>query len=166
MGALPGFLPGVGVSLVAGWLASERVARAVGSSRLLSFVFIASIGVVASATLTPFTGSPTPHPGSCDMSRIGLAPIHDLLRLGDVSGNVLLFVPLGICLGLLPPSRARALLIAAAMAYPFIIEGTQLVLVPLNRACESADVVDNLTGLVAGVAVVTLAKLVARTALR
>ncbi len=38
----------------------------------------------------------------------------------------------------------------AAIALPFAIETIQLLLPVLDRACESADVVDNLTGLVIG----------------
>jgi hypothetical protein len=36
------------------------------------------------------------------------------------------------------------------VALPFAIEGFQLVVTPLGRACQSADMVDNLTGLVLG----------------
>ena len=159
MNALPGFLPGVAASLAAAALAARPLATRLCTMRPIAFALVASVGVIASATLTPFTGSPTPHPGSCDMTRIGPAPIQDLLRPGDVTGNVLLFVPLGVCLGLLPRSRVRTVLVAAAVAFPFAIEGTQLVLVPLNRACESADVADNLTGLVLGGVVAVLGRM-------
>jgi glycopeptide antibiotics resistance protein len=165
MSPLPGFIPGVGASLVVSGLASGRVARALGSSRFLSFALIASIGVVASATLTPFTGGPAPHPGSCDMSRISVAPLHDLLRVGDVSGNVMLFVPLGVCIALLPASRLRLMLVVAAAAYPVAIESTQLLVPALNRTCESADVFDNLTGLAVGLAAAAMARLAARRVL-
>lgn len=43
-------------------------------------------------------------------------------------------------------------MLAAAVALPFVIEATQLLVPSLGRACESADVVDNLTGLVLGLA--------------
>ncbi len=154
MNSLPGFLPGVGASVVVGALSSGRVARTLGGPRALSFALVLFAGIIASATLTPYTGGAlgAEHPGTCDLSRMDLAPLRDLLRPGDVSGNVLLFVPLGVCLALLPRSRSKAILIAAAVASPFVIEGTQLLLPALHRACESADIVDNLTGLVAGLA--------------
>ncbi len=93
------------------------------------------------------------------MSRIGLAPLHDLIRAGDVTGNILLFVPLGICVALLPASRARTILAVAAVAFPFAIEGTQMLVLALNRSCESADVVDNLSGLVLGGVVAAMGRL-------
>ena len=39
---------------------------------------------------------------------------------------------------------------AVAIASPFLIETTQLVLPILGRGCQSADVFDNLTGLLIG----------------
>ena len=41
-------------------------------------------------------------------------------------------------------------MLAVALALPFAIEATQLVVIPLGRACQGADVIDNLTGLVIG----------------
>jgi glycopeptide antibiotics resistance protein len=49
-----------------------------------------------------------------------------------------------------PRSRRKAVVLIAAIALPFAIEITQMLLPILDRACESADVVDNLTGLVLG----------------
>ena len=159
MNPLPGFLPGVGLSLAVGALSSGRVARALGGPRALAFGLVLFAGIIASATLTPYTAgaSGAEHPGTCDLSRMGLASLQDLLRVGDVSGNVLMFIPLGVCLALLPRSRSRAILIAAAVAFPFVIEGTQLLVPMLSRQCESADIVDNLTGLIAGLALGSLA---------
>ncbi len=161
MNPLPGFLPGVATSLVVGAAASGRAARALGGARALAFGLVLFTGIIVSATLTPYAGA-TPgsqHPGTCDTSRIGLAPLPDLLRVGDVSGNVLLFVPLGMCVALLPRSRSKAILISAAVAFPFLIEGTQLLVPVLSRQCETADIVDNLTGLVVGLALGGLARL-------
>ena len=140
----------MGISLVVGALASGPVGRRLHASRVLAFALIASVGLVAAATLTPSIGGSAPHPGQCDMSRIGLVPLDELLRVGEATENILLFVPLGICVALLPASRARTILAVAAVAFPFAIEGTQLLLPALNRSCESADVVDNLSGLVVG----------------
>jgi hypothetical protein len=41
--------------------------------------------------------------------------------------------------------------VLTAVALPFAIEATQLVVTSLDRACQSADVSDNLTGLALGV---------------
>jgi VanZ family protein len=55
-----------------------------------------------------------------------------------------------VAIGLFPRSRRTAAVVIAAIALPFAIETIQLLLPVLDRACESADVVDNLTGLVLG----------------
>jgi glycopeptide antibiotics resistance protein len=114
---------------------------------------IVSLGIILSATLTPLNGVIDVGgvgAGSCDFSRIGLAPLRELRRLDDTSLNVLLFVPLGISLAFLPRTRRTALLITAAIALPFAIETIQLLLALLDRGCQSADVIDNLTGLAIG----------------
>jgi glycopeptide antibiotics resistance protein len=63
-----------------------------------------------------------------------------------------MFVPLGVMISLVPRSRRKAAIVVAAIALPFAIETTQMLLPVLDRACESADVIDNLTGLVLGFA--------------
>jgi glycopeptide antibiotics resistance protein len=83
---------------------------------------------------------------------MGLAPLSELLRFNDASLNVLLFMPLGVSIGLMPRSRLKVIVFVAAIALPFAIETTQMLLPLLDRSCESADVIDNLTGLVLGLA--------------
>jgi glycopeptide antibiotics resistance protein len=121
----------------------------------LAAALILSTGIILSATLTPLrwaidvgaTGS-----GICDFSRVELAPLTQLLRADEASLNVLLFMPLGVVTGMLPRSRWKAAILGVAIALPFVIETIQLLLPVLDRACESADVFDNLTGLVVGLA--------------
>jgi glycopeptide antibiotics resistance protein len=74
----------------------------------------------------------------------------ELRTNGDALGNILMFIPLGVTISLVPGSRRKAAIVVAAIALPFAIETIQLLLPALDRACESADVVDNLTGLVIG----------------
>ena len=69
--------------------------------------------------------------------------------------NVALFIPLGIAIGLVHVSRPWAALTFAAIALPFAIEAIQLVAPILDRGCQSADVVDNLTGLALGLLIGT-----------
>ena len=59
-------------------------------------------------------------------------------------------MPLGFTIGLVPGSRRRNVLAVVAVAAPFAIETAQLLLPILGRGCQSADVFDNLTGLVVG----------------
>ncbi|MGO9179051.1 MAG: VanZ family protein [Candidatus Limnocylindrales bacterium] len=160
LGGYPGFLPGLAVSLVLAVFAARPLARALGSGRILAGTLVVSLGIVLSATLTPSPSGlardiaglgPLEHyRPTCDLSRIGPAPIGDYLTLNDTSLNVLLLVPLGLTIGLLPASRRKTMILLLALALPFVVEGTQLVVVPLDRACQSGDVSDNLLGLVFG----------------
>jgi hypothetical protein len=146
------FWPGVGLTIVAGVVLSPFVARTLRVRWAVAMLFILSVGLIVSATLTPsrealrFGALGT---GTCDLSRIGIASIDDL-ALGDPAFNILLYVPLGLAIGLFPTSRRQAVLILAAIALPFAIETIQMVAVVLDRACQSADISDNLTGLVIG----------------
>jgi glycopeptide antibiotics resistance protein len=151
--AIPWFLPGIAASLILASLLMTPVQRALRTGPALSWALIVSLGFVLSATLTPAQEAldfGTVGSGSCDLSRVGLAPLRELLRLNETSLNVLLFVPLGVSIAFLPRSRLKAAILVAAIALPFAVEATQLLVLWLDRACESADVVDNLTGLALG----------------
>ena len=75
-----------------------------------------------------------------------------------------MFIPLGAAIGLVPGSRRKAVLVTGAIALPFAIEATQLLVPWLDRACESADVVDNLMGLALGLVAGVIAGRIARGA--
>lgn len=155
LGAVPGFLPGLAVSALVGLVAAHRVAVALRARWLLAFGLLVSLGAILAATLTPNVGSLEPPPGNafCDLTRMSLAPLDELLSLnGEPSLNALLFLPLGLAMGLLPRSAGKVALLAGAIALPAAVEFLQGVLTPLSRSCSSADVVDNLTGLAAGFA--------------
>jgi glycopeptide antibiotics resistance protein len=154
---LPWFLPGTALAAVVGLAAGRRLARALHTGYWVAVFLVIGLGMVIAATLTPLRGTFNPNAigGTCDLSRIGLAPLHDLLRFGDTSLNVALFIPLGAALGLVTRSRRKAILVIGAIALPFVIETTQLLVPALERGCQSADVFDNLTGLVIGLVIGT-----------
>jgi hypothetical protein len=136
-------------------VASGRAALWLGVRRPVAWVLLMSVGVILAGTLTPLDVEyqlHLPSAGSCDLSRMGLPSLDDLLRPGDVIGNIVAFIPLGFAIARVPRSPRKAAVLVAAAALPFAIELTQLIMTPLHRACESADVVDNLTGLVLGFA--------------
>ncbi|MEX1297280.1 MAG: VanZ family protein [Candidatus Limnocylindrales bacterium] len=139
---------------------SRVVADRLGTGRAVAALLLFGFGLVLSATLTPtglaLHGSVTET--SCDTTRIGLAPIAELVSVNFTSLNVLLFVPLGLSIGLLPRTRAMALITLAAVALPFIVEAVQLAITVLDRRCQTADVFDNLLGLAVGVLLGTLAR--------
>jgi VanZ family protein len=152
---LPLVGPALLIALAVSMLASGRAARWLGVRRPVAWVLLMSVGVILAGTMTPLNVVDRlsyPPPGTCDLSRMGLPSLEELRREGDVFGNILMFLPLGFAIALLPRSPRKAAVLVAAVAFPFAIEATQLVLTPLHRACESADVVDNLTGLVLGLA--------------
>jgi glycopeptide antibiotics resistance protein len=155
---LPWFIPGVVLSMIVGLFASRPVAKVLATRRPIAWAIIVGFGVIMSATLTPLKGAlnfEAVGSGTCDFSRIGLAPIEQLLRVNDSSLNVALFIPLGMAIGLVHVSRPWATLILAAIALPFAIEAIQLVAPILDRGCQSADVIDNLTGLALGLVIGT-----------
>lgn len=149
------FVPGFVISVVVGLVASRPVGRWLGARPTLVWVLLASLGTIIAATLTPvhesaefeFGGAGV---GVCDFSRLGPAPLTALRTLNDISLNVLLFLPFGATIGLLRGGRPKAFVILGAVALPFAIEAIQLVATSLHRGCQSADVADNLTGLVVG----------------
>ncbi len=150
---LPWLLPGLVLSAIVGLVAGRRVGRIFGASPAIGWGLVVGFGLVVSATLTPLRAGldlGTSGIGTCDLSRIGIAPLGELVHLGDTSLNVLLFIPLGLAIGLVPGSRRRNILALVAVLSPVAIETTQLLLPILGRGCQSADVFDNLSGLVVG----------------
>lgn len=163
-GVLPWFVPGAVVSLVIAAVLCRAVGRRLGASPAVAFAILAAFGVILSATLTPVNDALSfgeVGTGTCDFSRIGIAPLSELLRLNDTSLNVALFMPLGFAVALVEAGRRRLALTAASIALPFAIETIQLLTPVLHRSCQSADVSDNLTGLVIGLVIGTALRVLA-----
>lgn len=163
---LPWLVPGIGIALVVSVAASGRVARWLGVTRVAAWVLLMSTGVILSATLTPQALEARGDPGLgrlCELTRIGPPGLAELSSSPVVEGNILMFIPLGFAIAVAPRSSHKRALLVGAFALPFLIEATQFVVTPLGRGCQSADVTDNLTGLVLGLA---LGALTARLAPR
>ncbi len=153
------------MAVVVGLLAAPALARRLGSHGGVAFLLIASLGLIASATLTPLEdaiAAGVASSGTCDAARPGWAPLSVYLHLNETSLNVLLFVPLGISLGLVP-GRNGFRMAAAAMLLPAAVELTQMLIPVLGRSCQTGDIVDNTTGLVIGLAIGWLATALGRT---
>ena len=153
--SLPWLLPGAAVSLVASILLGGPTSRALGVHPVAGWLLVLSFGVIATATMTPYRDGLQPGsqgPGTCDFSRLGLGAFEEYRKVYDALLNVIIFVPLGVAIGAAPWSRSKALVLVVAIALPFGIEMYQLLLPTLDRACQSADVVDNLIGLGIGLA--------------
>lgn len=155
-GALPLLLPGIAVAAVVGVVVRRPLARALRIRPAVAFVLVVSVGVIVSATLTPLRsafGDQEPEAAGCDLSRLGPPSVAEILEIYDAALNILIFVPLGAIIASAPSSRPRTVLAVGAVALPFAIEMTQLLVPALHRACQSADVIDNLIGLGGGLAV-------------
>ncbi|HLO36556.1 MAG TPA: VanZ family protein [Candidatus Deferrimicrobium sp.] len=153
MGNVPWFWPGLAISVLLGIVAAARVSRSLAIGRVHAAVLVVAVGIIVAATLTPLRVALTSGAvgsGVCDLSRIGPPSLRDLVGLTDATLNLVLFAPLGAAIGLLPRTSQRVALLVVAVAGPFAIETIQLLAPILARGCQSADVVDNLTGLVAG----------------
>lgn len=152
---LPWVIPSVAIAIGLGIALARPLARHLRSSELLAFGFILSLGLIIGATIPPDNPS-TPAPlapfGACDLSRSGLASIRTYLRINEVSLNVLLFVPLGLVVGLLPTPPSRWRLVVLVLLMPGVIEITQAAVPALLRGCQSGDVIDNILGIVIGMA--------------
>ncbi|MGD8487346.1 MAG: VanZ family protein [Chloroflexota bacterium] len=154
--SVPWFLPGIVVWAPAALVLTPSLARALHSSRPVVFVMLVSFGGIILAALTPtavaLSGSGVPNE-VCSLDRVGLPPVAELTSVHDTLRNVLLFVPLGVSLGLLARTRRAAILVGLAYALPFAIEAVQLAVPSMGRGCQSADVIDNAIGLTIGLVI-------------
>ena len=158
LGTYPGFLPGLLVAFAFSIWASEMVGRWLKVRRILAWLLVMGFGAVLAATLTPgresldFGFSPG---GICDLRRMRPA-MTALLSINYSSLNVLLLVPLGVAIGLLPRSGKKVGVVLLAVGMVFAVETVQALLPVLGRRCESGDVIDNLTGLLFGLVIGTV----------
>ena len=156
LGDYAGLVPGIVVALVLATVLCGAAARRLRVRPVHAFLLLLALGVVLAATVTPSreavlygaVGS-----GTCDLATIGFGPWSSYVGLNDAALNVALFVPLGLVIGLLPPSSYRLPIAVGALILPVAIEATQLIVTSLGRGCESADVFNNLAGLFIGLAV-------------
>jgi glycopeptide antibiotics resistance protein len=165
-GTVPLSALALAVSIVLAVALSSRAAAWLETRRSVAALVVLGFGLVISATLVP-TGAAlegVPSDGVCDTSRVGFASIEQLTSVNTSSLNVLLFMPLGFAVGLLPWSRPAAIVALAAASLTFVVEAIQLLLPLLGRGCQTADMVDNLMGLAIGLVMGLLARpLLART---
>ena len=154
-------LPLVPVGLLAAaaiaFVSAPALARRLASTRAVAWLLVLAIGLIVSATLTPLGGvlGADGEGAGCDLRRL-TPPSFEALWGHDVWLNILLFVPLGFAIALVPLPARRRLIVAGAL-FPIGIEALQLVAPALGRGCQSADVVDNVIGLGVGLALGWLA---------
>jgi VanZ family protein len=144
-----------GLALVIAAIAAPRLGRWLGARTSVAFLLLASVGLVVAATLLPTVEAMSGYgsSGACDLSRIGPPSLSEIRGSNDTRLNLVMLLPLGIAIALLPSGRPSRVVATAAVLLPFAIEAFQLVTPVLGRGCQSADVIDNLTGLVAGLVI-------------
>jgi hypothetical protein len=162
IGTVPLSALALAVSFVVAIVLSRPAASWLHTRPYIAGLLLLGFALVFSATLVPTAAAleGVPSDGVCDTSRIGIAPIEELTSVNTSSLNVLLFMPLGVAVGLLPWSRAAAVAALAAASLTFIVEAIQLLVPVLGRGCQTADLVDNLMGLAIGLAIGLSARLV------
>ena len=163
-----GLAPGLVLTLITSLIAARRTGRFLATSTALAWALLFSAGLVLSVTITPsrealaegLTGTGA---AFCDFTRIGPIPLRELFQFREPSLNILLYIPLGAIVALLPRSRRKAAVVILAVLMPFAIESAQGLFPELGRVCESADAIDNLTGLLVGLGVGFVAGSIARS---
>ncbi len=142
------------VLALSAWLAGA-VGRLLRTSPWLAFAWLAAIGMIFAATMTPSVAAfiPVDRGPGCVLHEFAPPPLKDLLYPNETSLNVALFVPLGAACGLLRRWLSVAATAMLSAGLPFVIELGQHLLAGLGRVCSTADLADNLTGLVIGLAV-------------
>jgi hypothetical protein len=158
-------VPGTLASLLLAGVLVGRVVRLLTVRPFVAWLLIASLGGIASFTLSPHFERLDPAPTVfCDMRFTGFTALSQLLTTNDRGLNVDLFIPLGLAIALFPNSRLKTFALALAFILPVAIETSQAVITALNRACQLQDVVDNLSGLTIGVLIGSIALVVAERA--
>jgi lipopolysaccharide/colanic/teichoic acid biosynthesis glycosyltransferase len=151
--SLPWLWPGLLLTSLVGLVSARKVSRYLRIQPAAAFLMAFGLGLVVFATLTPrrvaieYGAVGT---GVCDMSQVWPSSARLWMASKDRPLNVLLFIPLGLAIALVPRSPAKIALIVAAALMPFGIELVQRVAPVLARSCQGGDVADNLSGLVLG----------------
>jgi len=156
-------LPAGILSLVVATVLCRSVARRLRTRPAVAWLLLASLGGILAVTIAPSRLALTAGvagPVACDLSRLGPAPLWVYQRLDDPFLNILIFIPLGLAIGLLPPGRARLAIAVGGLLLPVAIEATQALVVAMGRACQAGDVFDNASGLLIGLGAGLLLRLV------
>ncbi len=142
----------VPLAFVIAVLTARPVARRLSVAIPVAFLLVlAAVGILAITLIPQPDGRIAATDATCLLPTLSVPAGGRLFPLSDESLNVVLFVPLGIALGLMAGHPAAPRIAVLAVALPWAIEATQLVVPGLGRTCQSADLTANLVGLVFGV---------------
>lgn len=147
------FWPSVAGAVVVTWLVAPAVASTLRTNRWLAWLLVLSIGLIMAATVTPVrppVGVDVEVERYCDLSRRWFATLPEMTAWSDVTLNIGVYIPIGVAIALLPIASRSAVVAAAVIALPAVIEAFQFLVPVLARGCQSADAIDGLTGLTIG----------------
>lgn len=149
----PLLVPGVAIALIVGVALAPWASARTGLSPLLAGMLVFAFGAIVAITLTPGSGVGFFGPPWCG----GLRPpprLGQLLSISSEHGlNIVLFVPLGVLIGLIPRVRPFAIAALVAAAMPIVIEWIQYSVPRLDRICQTWDALENLMGLLIGLVI-------------
>ena len=159
------FWPGMAVVLVMSWVLAPPVARLLRIDRRLGWLLVITIGLILVVEATPLRGPfglDLTAQRPCDLARRWFATLPEITAMGDVTLDIVLYIPAGVVIAWLPVLRRSMIVMAAAVMLPGLIEVVQLVVPTLARGCQSGDAIDGLTGLGVGLGVGVVVRLVRR----
>ena len=145
--SLVNFLPNLAITLALGMLIGAWAAPRLGlSRRATGALWLACVLVPLAYTLSATRSGGL---GGCE---VGLAPweSRSALLAHETRANVVMLMPAGAAALLFPSGPRRLAALGAALALPAAIEVTQMVVRPLGRACQGADVFNNTLGVLLG----------------
>ena len=146
-GGLVNFLPNLAITLALGMIIGAWAAPRLGlSRRATGALWLACLLVPLAYTL-----SATRNAGLAGCE-VGLAPWESRTALfsTETRANVAMLTPAGAAALLFPSGPRRLAALGAALALSPAIEVTQMVVRPLGRACQGADVFNNTLGVLLG----------------
>jgi hypothetical protein len=149
---------GLVVAAVVALLLAVPMAKLLRSNPVIVGLLLGAFGAVLVLTLTPrlrVYGAPE----TCYL-QFGKPTRADLIQPTDVSLNLLLLFPVGVLLTWLRPLIAVCCAFLIALALPVAVEYAQYSLTQLGRNCSFYDIETNVIGLLAGVAVGLVVRLV------
>ena len=157
----PWLWPALAIAVAVSLATFRPLARRLHAPRPVTFLLVLGLGGILGLTLTPGAEAFSPFTyQDCLVEFVRPIGFGRVLNLGERGLNVLLFIPFGVAVGALPWSRAKGGLLVGSLALPFVVEGIQYLVPAFARSCSTVDVVDNLTGLVIGVAIGIVVQLI------
>lgn len=149
---------GLVVAALVALVLAVPVAKLLRSNPIIVGLLLGAFGAVLVFTLTPRFRT-FGEAGTCYL-QFGQPTRADLLAPTDVSMNLLMLFPVGVLLTWLRPVIAVCGAFLIALVLPVAIEYAQYSLESLGRTCSFYDIQTNVIGLLAGVAVGLVVRLI------